>query len=91
MQQTKLTLRSITPEDVTAEGNRQYDLGRKHGKEELAETIANYRKLYGLVEAYLCTPNTTPAVKDAYDSLVEWFTCNRTPEGNDPKQVAKDT
>jgi len=30
--------REITPDDVTKEADRNYDLGRKHAKEELTET-----------------------------------------------------
>src|SRR5438132_8050693 len=31
--------RTITPDDVTREGDRNYDLGRKHAKEELHDPI----------------------------------------------------
>lgn len=80
--------RPITPEDITKEADRNYDLGRKHSKEELADKIAAYEKLYSLVEAYLCTPNTTPAVKDAYDNLVAWFARNKRPDGTEPFPVS---
>lgn len=33
----KAGLRAISPEDVTAEADRNYDLGRKHAKQELAK------------------------------------------------------
>lgn len=77
--------RPITPEDVTKEADRNYDMGRKHGKDESAET---YETLYGLVEAYLCTPNTSPAVEDAYDNLVAWFVRNKRPDGSEPLPVS---
>lgn len=80
-----LGARPITPDDVIKEADRNYDLGRKHGKEEMAEP---YETLYGLVEAYLCTPNTTPAVKDAYDNLVAWFVRNKRPDGSEPLPVS---
>lgn len=33
------TLRPITPEDITAEANRSYDLGRKHGIGECQDEL----------------------------------------------------
>lgn len=39
-------LRPITPDDVTREGDRNYDLGRKHAKEELHPALAALEQLY---------------------------------------------
>jgi hypothetical protein len=36
----------ITPEQVTAEGDRNYDLGRKHMKEEMHPAIMAMEALY---------------------------------------------
>ena len=45
----KEALRAIRPEDVTAEADRNYDLGRKHAKEELAPEMAAFvRRLQAL-------------------------------------------
>lgn len=38
--------RPITPEDMTKEADRNYDLGRKHAKEELQPAIAALEQLY---------------------------------------------
>lgn len=40
------SLRAITPDDVTHEGDRNYNLGRKHAKEELHPAIAALEQLY---------------------------------------------
>ncbi len=48
------------------------------------------QQLYTLVEAYLCTPNTSPAVKDAYDNLVAWFVRNKRPDGSEPLPVSSE-
>jgi len=39
-------LRPITPDDVTAEGDRNYNLGRKHMKEEMHPAIMAMEALY---------------------------------------------
>ncbi len=37
--------REITPEDITTESNKAYDLGRKHGKAELMDDIERARTI----------------------------------------------
>jgi len=79
---------AISYAELIEECDRGYDLGRKHAKEELADTIATYEKLYALVEAYVCTPNTNPAVAEAYDNLITWFIAHSRPDGSPPLPVA---
>lgn len=50
--------------------------------------VKQHSDLYALVESYLCTPNTSPAVKDAYDALVAWFVRNKRPDGTEPRPVS---
>lgn len=38
--------RQITPEDVQVEADRNYDLGRKHAREEMADILAAFASLY---------------------------------------------
>lgn len=87
-------VRPITPEDMTAEGDRNYDLGRKHRGEELAGTIAElrarYEKLYELVELYVTTPNTNPVVAEYFSSLCVWYTQSKRPNGSEPFPIATD-
>ena len=45
-----LRLRPITDADLTATANENYQLGRKHGKEELADEIETL--IYWLLRAY---------------------------------------
>ena len=40
------SLRPITADDVTREGDRNYDLGRKHAKEELHPVLVALEQLY---------------------------------------------
>jgi hypothetical protein len=53
-----------------------------------ASAQPNYVLLYTLVEAYLCTPNTSPAIEDHYNALVAWFVRNKRPDGSDPLPVS---
>lgn len=84
----------ISANDFIAEGNRNYDLGHDHAKEELRPILSTlevrHAELYRLVEAYLTTPNTNPAVVEAYDNLVAWFVKRSRPDGSPPLPIAHD-
>lgn len=52
------------------------------------EIVTLSDELYSLVEAYLCTPNTEPAIEDHYKALVAWFVRNKRPDGSEPRPVS---
>lgn len=55
-----------------------------------AKPKTDYTELYYLVELYLCTPNTNPAVQDHYSNLVAWFVRNKRPDGSEPLPVSSE-